>query len=274
MSKQPSKAYDDSDFLNGHDARPIRVLCELMQPDSRLRQQGVENTIVFFGSARPKPSAVAEEDLTDFENSLPVESERSADQISELQKLISIKNLSKYYDQAVELSKKLTNWSENNPENEKYYICSGGGPGMMEAANRGAKEVGGKSIALGISLPFEQGVNSFADPDLSFEFHYFFLRKFYFLYHAKAIVVFPGGFGTMDELFETLTLAQTNKLHKKMPVFLYGKEFWDGLINFDHFIKWGVISPGDVNLFQIVDDVDDAFYKITASLSSNSQAED
>ena len=274
MSKQPSKAYDDSDFLNGHDARPIRVLCELMQPESRLREQQVDNTIVFFGSARPKPSAVAEEDLTAFENSLPVESERTEEQIAELQKLISIKNLSKYYDQAVELSKKLTNWSENNPENEKYYICSGGGPGMMEAANRGAKEVGGKSIALGISLPFEQGVNSFADPDLSFEFHYFFLRKFYFLYHAKAIVVFPGGFGTMDELFETLTLAQTNKLHKKMPVFLYGKEFWDGLINFDHFIKWGVISPGDVNLFQIVDDVDDAFYKITASLSSNSQAED
>jgi len=274
MSKQPSKAYDDSDFLNGHDARPIRVLCELMQPESRLKEQQVDNTIVFFGSARPKPSALAEEDLTAFENSLPVESERTEEQIAELQKLISIKNLSKYYDQAVELSKKLTNWSENNPENEKYYICSGGGPGMMEAANRGAKEVGGKSIALGISLPFEQGVNSFADPDLSFEFHYFFLRKFYFLYHAKAIVVFPGGFGTMDELFETLTLAQTNKLHKKMPVFLYGKEFWDGLINFDHFIKWGVISPGDVNLFQIVDDVDDAFYKITASLSSNPQAED
>lgn len=274
MSKQPSKAYDDSDFLNGHDARPIRVLCELMQPESRLKEQQVDNTIVFFGSARPKPSALAEEDLTAFENSLPVESERTEEQIAELQKLISIKNLSKYYDQAVELSKKLTNWSENNPENEKYYICSGGGPGMMEAANRGAKEVGGKSIALGISLPFEQGVNSFADPDLSFEFHYFFLRKFYFLYHAKAIVVFPGGFGTMDELFETLTLAQTNKLHKKMPVFLYGKEFWDGLINFDHFIKWGVISPGDVNLFQIVDDVDDAFSKITASLSSSSQAED
>ena len=273
MSNNPKKAYDDSDFLNGHDARPIRVLCELMQPDSRLRQQGVENTIVFFGSARPKPSSTAKKNLTDFENSLPVESERSADQIAELQKLISIKNLSKYYDHAVELSKKLTSWSENNPENEKYYICSGGGPGMMEAANRGAKEAGGKSIALGISLPFEQGVNSFADPDLSFEFHYFFLRKFYFLYHAKAIVVFPGGFGTMDELFETLTLAQTNKLHKKMPVFLYGKEFWDGLINFDHFIKWGVISPGDVNLFQIVDDVDDAFSKITTSLSSNSQTE-
>ncbi len=271
MSNQPPKAYDDTKFLNSHDARPIRVLCELLQPDSRLREQGVENTIVFFGSARPKPSSIAQKNLTEFENSLPAESERSAFQIAELQKLISIKNLSKYYDQAVELSKMITSWSENNPGKEKYFICSGGGPGMMEAANRGAKEAGGRSIALGISLPFEQGVNSFADPDLSFEFHYFFLRKFYFLYHAKAIVVFPGGFGTMDELFETLTLSQTNKLRKKMPVFLYGKEFWEGLINFDHFIKWGVISPGDVNLFQIVDNVDDAFSQITASLSPNSQ---
>ena len=270
MSKQPSKAYDDSDFLNGHDARPIRVLCELMQPESRLREQGVDNTIVFFGSARPKPSTVAAENLAAYENSLPVESERTGEQVAELQKLTSIKNLSKYYDQAVELSSKLTTWSENNPSNEKYYICSGGGPGMMEAANKGANEVDGKSIALGISLPFEQGVNPYADPDLSFEFHYFFLRKFYFLYHAKAVVVFPGGFGTMDELFETLTLAQTNKLHKKMPVFLYGKEFWDGLINFDHFIKWGVISPADVNLFRIVDDVDDAFAQITASLQAHS----
>jgi len=189
-------------------------------------------------------------------------------EIEKLSKLESIARLSKYYDDAVDLSRMLTQWSDSNPVDEKYFICSGGGPGMMEAANKGAKDAGGKSVALGISLPFEQGVNSYADPELSFEFHYFFLRKFYFLYHAKAIVVYPGGFGTMDELFETLTLAQTNKLHKKLPVFLYGKEFWDGLINFDHFIKWGVISPGDVELFQIVDDVDDAFSRITTTLAN------
>ena len=267
MKEQPSKAYADSNFLNGHDARPVRVLCELIQPESKLREQGIDNTIVFFGSARPKSSLDASKNLAAFEQGLPETSKRTPDQIAELKKLISIKNLSKYYDQAVELSKKLTTWSENRQDKEKYHICSGGGPGMMEAANRGAKEAGGRSIALGISLPFEQGVNSFADPDLSFEFHYFFLRKFYFLYHAKAIVVFPGGFGTMDELFETLTLAQTNKLHKKMPVFLYGKEFWDGLINFDHFINWGVISPNDVDLFKIVDSVNDAFDQITSSLT-------
>jgi len=143
---------------------------------------------------------------------------------------------------------------------------------MMEAANRGAHEVGGQSVALGISLPFEQGINQYATPELSFEFHYFFIRKFYFLYHAKAIVVFPGGFGTMDELFETLTLVQTGKLQKKLPIFLYGREFWEGSINFDHFVKWGVISPGDVDLFQIVDGVEDAFSLITKSLDEKEDA--
>lgn len=266
MSNNPLKAYDNQEFLNGHDARSIRVLCELMEPEIRLKNNDVENTIVFFGSARPKPAAQAAEELEKFSNQNPDSSNFSEEVKLKFAKLKAISLLSKYYDKAVELSEKLTKWSEQNPENQKYFICSGGGPGMMEAANKGAKQGGGKSIALGISLPFEQGVNPYADSELSFEFHYFFLRKFYFLYHAKAVVVFPGGFGTMDELFETLTLAQTNKLHKKMPVFLYGKEFWDGLINFDHFIKWGVISPDDVNLFKIVDDVDDAFAQITASL--------
>ena len=270
MAINPKKAYDNNEFLNGHDARSVRVLCELLEPELRLREQKVENTIVFFGSARPKPSTVANKELKEYISTLPPINERSDDQGKMLQKLESVARLSKYYDQAVDLSKKITFWSEQNPVDQKFFICSGGGPGMMEAANKGASEANGKSIALGISLPFEQGVNRYADPKLSFEFHYFFLRKFYFLYHAKAIVVFPGGFGTMDELFETLTLTQTNKLNKKMPVFLYGKEFWDGLINFDHFIHWGVISPCDVNLFQIVDDVDDAFIKITTSLSSAS----
>jgi uncharacterized protein (TIGR00730 family) len=270
MTINPTKAYDNKDFLNSHDARSIRVLCELLEPETRLKGEGVDNTIVFFGSARPKPLDIANSELEQFLSALPEPKKRTQEQTVQLSKLEAIARLSKYYDQAVELSAKLSKWSENNPSNQKYFICSGGGPGMMEAANKGAKQAGGKSIALGISLPFEQGVNQFADPELSFEFHYFFLRKFYFLYHAKAIVVFPGGFGTMDELFETLTLAQTNKLHKKMPVFLYGKEFWDGLINFDHFIKWGVISPGDVNLFKIVDDVDDAFAQITTSLHTYS----
>ena len=138
----------------------------------------------------------------------------------------------------------------------------------MEAANRGAKEAGSKSIALGISLPFEQGVNAYADPELSFEFHYFFIRKFYFLYHAKAVFIFPGGFGTMDELFETLTLIQTNKLRKKVPIYLFGKEFWEGLINFKKFVEWGVISPTDLELFKVVDSVDEALESLVEDLAN------
>ena len=141
----------------------------------------------------------------------------------------------------------------------------------MEAANRGANETGARSIALGISLPFEQGVNQYADPELSFEFHYFFIRKFYFLYHAKAVFVFPGGFGTMDELFETLTLIQTNKLQKKMPIYLYGKEFWEGLINFEKFAEWGVISPDDLNLFKMVDNAEEALDSLINDIAIDSK---
>mgnify|MGYP000016015812 FL=1 len=267
MSEKLPKAYSNKEFLNSHDARPIRVQCELIEPDIRLRQQGIENTIVFFGSARSKSMVQAEEELNKFKEELTGKSDVTEDERSELARRENILRLSKYYDEAVALSEKLTLWSnqQTNPE-DKYYVCSGGGPGMMEAANKGASEAKGKSVALGISLPFEQGVNQFATPELSFEFHYFFMRKFYFLYHAKAVIVFPGGFGTMDELFETMTLIQTKKLGKQMPIILYGKEFWEGLINFEQFIKWGVISPKDVELFEIVDDVHEAFTRITANL--------
>ena len=142
---------------------------------------------------------------------------------------------------------------------------------MMEAANRGAHKASTESIALGISLPFEQGVNQYASPELSFEFHYFFIRKFYFLYHAKAVVVFPGGFGTMDELFETLTLIQTGKLQKKVPIYLIGRDFWEGLINFNNFVEWGVISADDLSLFKIIDDTDDAYETITRDLEESSK---
>ena len=267
MTKNLSKAYSNKEFLNSHEARPIRVQCELIEPEIRLREKGIENTIVFFGSARSKSLIQAQEELALFKKNLPSKSEIPEENKAELAKKESIVKLSKYYDEAVELSARLTEWSnaQDKPEN-KYYVCSGGGPGMMEAANKGAVEVGGKSIALGISLPFEQGVNQYATPELSFEFHYFFVRKFYFLYHAKAVVVFPGGFGTMDELFETLTLIQTKKLGKQIPIILYGREFWEGLINFEQFIKWGVISPKDVELFKIVDDVENAYSLITTNL--------
>ena len=268
MTKQPSKAYENIDFLNEHGARPIRVLCELIEPDSRLKKQGIENTIVFFGSARPKPLAEAKRDLDELLSSNKDEDSLDQGTKAEVQRARRILKLSEYYDKAVQLAEKVAEWGKNN-NGKKYHICSGGGPGMMEAANRGADNRKCESIAYGISLPFEQGVNSFATPELSFEFHYFFIRKFYFLYHAKAVVVFPGGFGTMDELFETLTLIQTKKINKSIPIYLFGKDFWSGLINFNQFVEWGVISPDDLKLFKIVDTVDEAFQAVTKDLTQD-----
>ena len=267
MTQKLLKAYSNKEFLNSHEARPIHVQCELIEPEDRLRKEGIENTIVFFGSARSKPLLQAKEELDAFTKQHPNKSEMTDDEMDELNKRKRVVKLSNYYEDAVSLSARLTDWSnQQKSSGNKYYVCSGGGPGMMEAANKGADQANGKSVALGISLPFEQGVNKYATPELSFEFHYFFVRKFYFLYHAKAVIVFPGGFGTMDELFETLTLIQTKKLEKEMPIILYGKAFWEGLINFDQFIEWGVISPKDVNLFEIVDDIDKAFTMITSNL--------
>lgn len=270
MTDKISKAYNNRSFLNSAPARPIRVLCELLEPEERLEENNIKNTIVFFGSARPKPSAVAKAELENFLNEFPINEKHSEKQVRQLSKLKRIKKLSKYYDEAVKLANKISIWSkETNSKLRNSFICSGGGPGIMEAANRGAKEADSRSIALGISLPFEQGVNQYACPELSFEFHYFFIRKFYFLYHAKAVFVFPGGFGTMDELFETLTLIQTNKLKKKMPIYLFGREFWDGLINFEQFINWGVISPEDIDLFKVVDSVDEAYESLLLDLETN-----
>jgi len=269
MQKDLKKAYNNQEFLNGKQARPIRVLCELLEPEERLEANQVKNTIVFFGSARPKSQDVASRELKDFEESLNSSPQMTDEKKLESTRLRRIKKLSKYYDDAVRLANKVSSWSrKTNSGMRNCLICSGGGPGIMEAANRGASEAGQRSIALGISLPFEQGVNEYADPELSFEFHYFFIRKFYFLYHAKAVFVFPGGFGTMDELFETLTLIQTNKLQKKMPIYLYGKEFWKGLINFEKFVEWGVISPRDVDLFKLVDSVDEAMESLVSDLDS------
>lgn len=259
MNKKTDKAYNNKDFLNGKAARPVRVLCELIEPEERLEENNIENTIVFFGSARPKEAEMANRELSEFEKKYKSTDQLKSDLQLEHARLKRIQKLSKYYDDAVQLANKVSTWSRSQySEMRNCFVCSGGGPGIMEAANRGAKEAGSKSIALGISLPFEQGVNEYASPELSFEFHYFFIRKFYFLYHAKAVFAFPGGFGTMDELFETLTLLQTNKLNKKIPIFLYGKEFWEGLINFNKFVEWGVISPQDLELFKIVDSVEEA----------------
>jgi uncharacterized protein (TIGR00730 family) len=258
-SFRPVKAYNNAAFLNSPDARKVRVLCEFTEPETRFRRQKVRDTIVFFGSARTLPESEAEQNLRKIES----EASHSADAKQferELEKARRDLFLSGYYEDARRLSKKLTEWSKNLPGREKrFIICSGGGPGIMEAANRGASEASGLSIGLNISLPFEQAPNQYISRELNFEFHYFFIRKFWFVYLAKALVLFPGGFGTLDEMFETLTLIQTAKTKKEMPIVFYGSEYWNEVVNFEALKKWGTISAEDLDLFSVFDDVDEAF---------------
>ena len=244
---QTEKAYKNLDFLNSKDARTVRILSEYLYPKAQLEEEKVTNTIVIFGSARaPSP-----EELSSKE-------ERSKNL-----------KLAEYYEATRILSKRLTEWSKNlNHEDQKYVICSGGGPGIMVAANRGASEAEGKNIALRISLPFENIPNPYVSPELDFEFHYFFTRKFWFSYLSKALVIMPGGFGTLDEFFEILTLIQTGKIKKNLPIVLFGKEYWNQLINFETLVEYGTINRKDLDLFFLTSSVDDAFEYITSSLNS------
>jgi len=244
---QTEKAYKNLDFLNSKDARTVRILSEYLYPKAQLEEEKVTNTIVIFGSARaPSP-----EELSSKE-------ERSKNL-----------KLAEYYEATRILSKRLTEWSKNlNQEDQKYVICSGGGPGIMVAANRGASEAEGKNIALRISLPFENIPNPYVSPELDFEFHYFFTRKFWFSYLSKALVIMPGGFGTLDEFFEILTLLQTGKIKKSLPIVLFGKEYWNQLINFETLVEYGTINRKDLDLFFLTSSVDDAFEYITSSLNS------
>jgi uncharacterized protein (TIGR00730 family) len=214
-------AYKNEAFLDSPDARILRILSEYLHPLSHFRDEKIRDTIVFFGSARLQETGP----------------------------------LGRYYDEARELAKRVTLWSDSLPDDaRRFVVATGGGPGIMEAANRGARDAGGKTIGLNIGLPFEQWPNPYITPDLSFEFHYFFMRKFWFAYPAKAMVVFPGGFGTLDEFFEILTLAQTQKLENKIILVLYGTEYWREILNFNALIKYGTISPEDVDLFSTADD--------------------
>ena len=244
---QIEKAYKNLDFLNSKDARTLRILSEYLHPKKQLEEKKVTNTIVIFGSARaPSP-----EELSNKEG-------RSKNH-----------KLAEYYDATRILSKRLTEWSKNlNHEEQKYVICSGGGPGIMIAANRGAREAEGKTATFRISLPFEDTPNPYVSAELDFEFHYFFTRKFWFSYLAKALVIMPGGFGTLDEFFEILTLIQTRKIKKNLPIILFGKEYWNKLINFETLVEFGTIDRKDLDLFFLTDSVDEAFDYITSSLNS------
>lgn len=265
----PLKAYKNLDFLNNESARNIRVLCEMTEPGLRFAKEKVEDTIVLFGSARIRPLEEAEKARTAARSSVKDPDHPTAHEKRLLHRAECAVQAAPYYEAAVQLSESLTRWSMGlpGPHQDRFLICSGGGPGIMEAANLGAHNVGGKSVGLGISLPFEQGVNEYIPEDLKFEFHYFFVRKYWFVLLAKALVAFPGGFGTLDELFETLTLVQTKKIEKVPPIVLFGSEFWNDVVNFDALVKWGTISPEDVDLIKIVDTVDEAHDYIVEKLT-------
>jgi len=258
--KKPIKAYQDVDFLNSSDGRTIRIITEYLQPKSKFKKFKVMDTIVFFGSARLKPRRDALRDYNTIKGSNPKLTENFAKRLREAQLHL---DMARYYEDAVELSKRLTEWSMNlETSANRFIVCTGGGPGIMEAANKGAKKAGGYSIGLNISIPFEQFVNNYVTPDLSFEFHYFFMRKFWFAYLSKALVVFPGGFGTMDEMFEIITLIQTAKLRKKLAVIIYDKKYWSKIINFDALVELGMISKSDLSLFTMCDTIDEAYNAI------------
>ena len=256
----PEKAYENLTFLNSDEARTIRVMCEFEEPEMRLRQLGVEDTIVFFGSARAEPVESARQRLETARAAVRGVDDPPEEDRRNLVRAEQGIRMAHYYEDATELAERLTRWSMSLPHSgRRFILCSGGGPGIMEAANRGASQAGGISTGLNISLPFEQIPNPYQTRELSFEFHYFFIRKFWFLYLAKALVVFPGGFGTMDELFESLTLIQTGKISRPRVIIVYGTEFWRNLINFDVLVEWGVISAKDLELFHFFDDVDSTF---------------
>src|SRR6059036_4148879 len=257
MSQQPL-SYLSPDFLESDEARPIRILAEYLEPLRRFKEQKIQDTVVFFGSARVDSRERAEVAL----KTLRARGERDADEQYEAELAKSRRALewARYYEEARELARLLTEWSLSlQSENHRFVVTSGGGPGIMEAANRGAREGGGKTIGLNIRLPFEQGANPYITDGLHFEFHYFFMRKFWFAYLAKALVIFPGGFGTLDELFEILTLAQTQKLAKKILVVIYGSEYWNRVINFQALADSGTISPQDMELFKMVDSPEEGF---------------
>jgi uncharacterized protein (TIGR00730 family) len=258
-------AYQNEPFLNSPDGRILRILAEYSEPLARFRREQIQDTVVFFGSARFHSQKDAEQILKEAEKT----GQSADEQKSHLKSALAAVDMARYYEDARRLAFLLTQWSIQIPaRRRRFVVTTGGGPGIMEAANLGAHEAGGKTIGLNINLPFEQYPNPYITPSLNFEFHYFFMRKFWFAYLAKGLVIFPGGFGTMDELFEILTLAQTQKLAKKILVLIYGSEYWKRVVNFDAMIEAGTIAAEDVNLFKIVDSPEEGFEFMRDGLSN------
>src|SRR3984893_8428310 len=266
MTQQPM-AYLYPEFLESAEARPIRILAEYLEPLRRFQEQQIQDTVVFFGSARVDSRERAERALRSLRARGVREPDLKEQYERELSKSRKAVDWAPFYEDARELARLLTEWSLTlQSENHRFVVTSGGGPGIMEAANRGAREAGGKTIGLNIRLPFEQDANPYITDGLRFEFHYFFMRKFWFAYLAKALVIFPGGFGTLDELFEILTLVQTDKLSKKIEVILYGRSFWDEVLDFKPMAEWGAIAEKNIELLHYADTPADAFERLQAHL--------
>ena len=258
-SPKPPKAYKDLDFLNSPDARIVRMISEFLEPQRRFRKASIKDTIVMFGSARIRPRHETLQKLREVEAALRRSRRPTKQLLTSLRDAEIQVQMSRYYDDAVELSRLLTTWAKKFSTPRRFVVCTGGGPGIMEAANKGAALAKGESIGLNISLPFEQYANDYVTKDLNFDFHYFFMRKLWFVYLAKSLVIFPGGFGTMDELMEVLTLLQTKKVKKPVAVVMYGPEYWNKVIDFDELVAHGMITRDDLRLFRFLETPEDAF---------------
>src|SRR5713226_7035555 len=256
--RAPTKAYQNPGFLESKDARALRILSEYLEPKSRFDHHKVDDTIVFMGSARIKSRESAEESV------------RKAKSEKDRERAQTTLKMSAYYEAARELASRLTQWSKELDHVERrFVVCTGGGPGIMEAANRGAAEAKGLNVGLTISIPAEEFDNPYVTRELSFHFHYFFMRKFWFAYLAKAVIVFPGGYGTLDELFELLTLVQTRKMRKPLPMVLFGTEYWRQVIDFDALVHHGTIDARDVDLMHRTDSIDDAYDWLVLQLAEH-----
>lgn len=276
-------AYENPTFLNSADGRLIRVMSEYLEPLARFRREQIQDTVVFFGSARFRGREEADHALELLDNTGSTQAAPSHEQPASVPEIVdgtatdlqrkravAAVEMARYYEDARRLAQMLTAWAKQIPSRRhRFVVTSGGGPGIMEAANRGAYEAGGKTIGLNIRLPFEQSPNPYITPSLNFEFHYFFMRKLWFAYLSKALVVFPGGFGTLDEMFEILTLAQTQKLAKKITVVIYGSDYWKKVFNLQVLVDTGAISPKDLDLFQFADTPEQAFEMLRKGLTEN-----
>lgn len=258
--EKAQKAYDNPEFLHSPDARIIRILSEYSYPDQYFKKYGINGTIVFYGSARTLSLDEFDTKIKDLNDEFAMaDPEEKIHVQKKIDQHLRAHEMTHCYNDAVILAEMLAEWSKTLPDHQTLCICTGGGPGMMEAANRGAWRAKSPTIGLNISLPFEQYPNNYITPDLNFEFHYFFMRKFWFVYYAKAIVAMPGGFGTLDELMEILTLKQTLKITKPLPIILYNEKFWKSLVNFDYLIDMGMINKSDTELFKYINSPEEAF---------------